>query len=175
MRCAHCQADLPGDARFCPACGEAVFPVEEEIRDASITSPETLPGVWNWMLVLLLGLERLSAYFAFPLDDPWQSHRGWEGRFLLVWGLGLGLLALPTLALRRRAGGWLAVLSGTALLIRAAIPLAMEAPYGMQAPELASNSILVTLVFLAGSATLTFAFFYEQSFWPRNNRENPPM
>ena len=173
MRCTHCPADLPDGARFCPACGAAApEPEPEAPRDLSITAPEVRPGVWNWMLAILLVLERLSAWFAFPLDDPWTSYRGWEGAFLWIWGAGLGLLALPLLFLRRRAGGWLAGLSGTALLARAAIPLAIEAPYGKQTSELASDSILVTLVFIVASATLTFAFFHEQSFWPRNSRED---
>ncbi|HJW09569.1 MAG TPA: zinc ribbon domain-containing protein [Holophagaceae bacterium] len=176
MRCEHCHADLPADARFCPACGAGVPEAPEEMPvDLSITAPGVRPGVWNWLLMLLLLGERLMAWLAFPLDDPWQSYRGWEGGFLLAWGLGLAVLALPSLAFRHRAGGWLAGFSGLALLARAAIPLAMEAPLGKQAPELASDSILMTLVFIVGSATLTFAFFYEQSFWPRNNRENPPM
>jgi hypothetical protein len=175
MRCDHCQADLPEDARFCPACGEAVEAEPEAPRDSSITAPEVRPGAWNWMLALLLVLERASAWYAFPLDDHWLSYGGWEAGFLKVWGLALAALAIPCLAFRKRAGGWLAGLSGMVLLVRAALPLAMEAPTGKQAPELASDSILITLVFLAASATLTFAFFYEQSFWPRNNREDAQM
>ncbi|HJU82988.1 MAG TPA: zinc ribbon domain-containing protein [Holophagaceae bacterium] len=174
MDCKLCKADLPEGARFCPTCGApAPEPEPEAPRDPSITAPDVRPGVWNWMLAILLVMERLAAWFAFPMDDPWTTYRGWEGPFLWGWGAGLGLLALPVLFLRRRAGGWLAGLSGVALLVRAAIPLAVEAPMGKQAPELASDSILLTLVFIVGSATLTFAFFYEQSFWPKTPPESP--
>lgn len=29
LKCAHCDADLPGDARYCPQCGVALYPEED--------------------------------------------------------------------------------------------------------------------------------------------------
>ena len=156
MRCEHCLHDLPEGARFCPACGQAAPahfspPPEARPRDTSITAEGVRPGVWNWALMALLGGERLVAWKAFPFAGA----APWERVFLYAWGLGLAALALPALGLKRRAGGWLALLSGIALIARSCVPLLGEDPAAWA---------VVTL--MVASATLSFAFLYEQSFWP---------
>ena len=103
------------------------------------------------MLLILLLAERLAAWKAFPLSDA----APWERGFAIVWGAALLITALPALALRRRVGGWLAFLSGLALTARSCVPLVGEDP--------ASWAVLTLMV---ASATLSFAFLYEQSFWP---------
>ena len=158
MRCEHCLHDLPSSARFCPACGRpapasfaAQAPPEPGPVDTSITAPGVRPGVWNWALIVLLLLERFAAWKAFPLEDAAR----WERLFSQVWGWGLLLVAAGILIPRWRAGGWLAFLSGLALIVRSCVPLLGEAPVPWA---------VVTL--MVASATLTFAFLYEQSFWP---------
>jgi hypothetical protein len=155
MRCEHCLHDLPQGARFCPGCGQAVpgAPAAPEVEpvDTSITAPGVRPGVWRWALLVLLLLERLTAIKAFPLEGA----AAWERVFLYAWGWGLLAAAAPLLALRWRAGGWLAFLSGFTLILRSCVPLLSEEPVPWA---------VITL--MAASATLTFAFLYEQSFWP---------
>jgi hypothetical protein len=157
MRCVHCSAELSAGGRFCPSCGKAVPTTQvESPADDSITASQTAPGVWNWVLLILLGVERLCAWFAFPLDDPWRNPEVWEKPFLLYWGIALWVAAGPFLAFRKRLGGWLAFLSGLALAGRACVPMLAEKP--------ASGAVWALMV---ASATLTFAFLYEQSYWPR--------
>lgn len=156
MRCERCRAELPLESRFCPACGAAA-PAEEPPADRSITSPETRPGAWHWLLLVLLLAERVAACYAFPLNDLDHPPAAWERLFLHGWGWGLFLLAAPFLVLRRRAGGWLAALSSLALIGRDCVPLLGEAP--------AAGAVVVLIV---TSATLTFAFLHEQSYWPRS-------
>ena len=155
MRCEHCLHDLPQGARFCPGCGQsvpgAVAVAEAKPVDTSITAPGARPGVWRWALLVLLALERLTAFKAFPLEGA----ASWERVFLYAWGWGLLILATPLLVLRRRSGGWLAFLSGVALILRSCVPLLSEVPVPWA---------VITLMMAAG--TLTFAFLYEQSFWP---------
>ena len=155
MHCEHCLHDLPDDARFCPGCGQAVpahlAPPAQRPLDTSITADGIRPGAWHWMLLVLMGLERLVAYKAFPLEGA----ESWERAFLAAWGAGLLVLALAPLALRRRAGGWLAFLSGAALIVRSCVPLLGDAPVPW-----------AVIALMVASATLTFAFLYEQSFWP---------
>ena len=153
MRCPACNADLPPDARFCPGCGagaQAPVPPAEPL-----TVEGGQRGDWRWTLSLLLLLERAVALWAFPLDDPRRALAPWEGPFLQAWGWG-GLLGLLALGIRHRSGGWLAGLSGLALLVRSAVPLASEKP--------ADGAVWALM---AASATLTFAFFHEQSWWGR--------
>lgn len=153
MRCEHCLHDLPPGARFCPGCGLAVAAAPEaEPVDTSITAPGVRPGVWRWALLVLLLLERLTATKAFPLTD---GAAPWERVFLYAWGWGLLAVAAPLLALRWRAGGWLAFLSGSLLILRSCVPLLSESPVPWA---------VITL--MMASATLTFAFLFEQSFWP---------
>lgn len=155
MRCEHCHHEFPPGSRFCPGCGEAVAThlvvPDAKPRDTSITAPGVRSGVWNWILLVLLGMERLAALKAFPLEGA----VAWERAFFYVWSWGLLAAAAPLLALRWRAGGWLAFLSGVALILRSCVPLLSEAPVPWA---------VVTL--MIASATLTFAFLYEQSFWP---------
>ena len=155
MRCEHCLHDLPPGARFCPGCGRPAPPraaaAEDLPQDTSITAPGVRPGVWNWILLVLLLLERFASLKAFPLEDA----AAWERAFAYGWGWGLLALAAPLLALRWRGGGWLAFLSGLALILRSCVPLLGEAP--------AAWAVLTLMI---ASATLTFAFLYEQSFWP---------
>ncbi len=155
MRCEHCLHDLPVSARFCPGCGQAVpahlAPPAEEPVDTSITAPGVRPGAWHWMLIVLLVAERLTALKAFPTEGA----ASWERLFLYGWGWGLLILTAPLLIFRRRAGGWLAFLSGVALIVRSCVPLLGEAPVPWA---------VITL--MVASATLTFAFLHEQSFWP---------
>ena len=167
MRCEQCLHDLPLDARFCPGCGNAVpasVVAKDKPRDQSITAPGVKPGVWNWMLLVLLALERLAALKAFPMEDA----APWERLFLHGWGWGLLIPVVPLLIFRRRAGGWLTLVSGMALIARSCVPLVGEAPVPWA---------VVTL--MVASATLTFAFLYEQSFWPHfpsplgGNRDHP--
>jgi len=121
--------------------------------DTSITASGVRPGVWRWALLVLLVLERLTASKAFPLEGAGS----WERTFLYSWGWGLLILAAPLLVLRRRSGGWLAFLSGAALIVRSCVPLLSEVPVPWA---------VITLMMAAG--TLTFAFLYEQSFWPHH-------
>lgn len=125
--------------------------VEQGPKDTSITAAGVRPGVWRWALLALLAVERLVAWKAFPLADA----APWERIFFWVWSPGLLLLAAPLLAFRKRAGGWLAFLSGVALIGRSCVPLVGEDPAAWA---------VVTL--MVASATLTFAFLFEQSFWP---------
>lgn len=119
--------------------------------DTSITAPGVRPGAWHWMLIVLLVAERLTALKAFPTEGA----ASWERLFLYGWGWGLLILTAPLLIFRRRAGGWLAFLSGVALIVRSCVPLLGEAPVPWA---------VITL--MVASATLTFAFLHEQSFWP---------
>ncbi len=168
MNCPSCRAAVPEDAAFCPRCGAALPErTEEEPKDASISSEDTLPGAWHWLLLILLLAERLLAWFAFPVDESRWLASGWETPFLWIWGGGLGLLALGPLAFRRRAGGWLAMLSGCALALRACIPMLGE---GRSAEGQVYGAVWSLMV---ASATITFAFLYEQSFWPRPPRGGP--
>ena len=124
--------------------------------DASITAPGVLPGAWHRVLLALMVMERLAAWFGLPLHDPpWRIPEPWEITFLEAWGLGLFLVAAPLLILRRRAGGWLAAASAMALATRACIPMLADQP--------APGAVVALIV---ASTTLTFAFLHEQSFWP---------
>ena len=154
--CPACQAPLPEGARFCAACGNPV-PVlaEADGRDRSITAPEVRPGQWAWLLILLIAVERALAWYAFPLEGPMLQVQPWERPFLTYWSLA-GLLPAGLLLVRNRVGGFLALLSSLALLVRACIPLLGEKPAG--------EAVVVLMVV---SASLTFWFFFEQSFWPK--------
>lgn len=127
--------------------------------DRSITAPGTRPGAWHWLLLLLLLAERGLALFAFPVDESLWLAAGWERPFLWTWGLGLGLTAGVLLVLRRRAGGWLAAVSGLALAARACVPMLGE---GRTAEQQVYGAVFALMV---ASATLTFAFLHEQSWW----------
>ena len=151
MRCPACSVEIPTGARFCPGCGKAAPVAEAKPKDISITAEGVRPGVWNWVLLVLLLAERLVAWKAFPLADA----AAWERAFFWAWSPGLLILAAPALALRARAGGWLAFLSGLALAARSCVPLVGEDPAAWA---------VVTL--MVASATLSFAFLFEQSFWP---------
>ncbi len=155
MRCPACDVDLPENARFCPACGLEAVPVAEPREPLTVEGGE--PGAWRWILILLLALERLVAWWAFPLDDPSRAIGTWEFPFLWAYGLGGILIAAPLLAFHKRAGGWLAGLSGLTLIIRSCVPLLGEKP--------ADGAIWALMI---ASATLTFAFFHEQSWWDRS-------
>jgi hypothetical protein len=144
MRCPACDADLPADARFCPACGREHRPAA---AGPAATVENARPGAWAWLLVLLLLTERGAAWLALPPFSETRAVGAWELPFAWAWGLGL-------LALRRRAGGWLACLSGAALTLRSCIPMLAEKP--------ADGAVWTLMV---ASATLTFAFLYEQSYW----------
>lgn len=121
-------------------------------------------GAWNWLLVSLLLIERTVAWFAFPLNDSGREMARWETGFWMAWGLGGLLLAVVPLMLRHRAGGWLSALSGLVLLARSCIPLLGEKP--------AAGAVVVIM---ATSATLTFAFLYEQSYWPVAENDKPSL
>lgn len=163
MRCSACSHAAPADAAFCPRCGKALpRPEPEAPRDGSITDAATPRGVWWWLLLALLALERLLAWTSFPVDESRWLAPGWERPFLWIWGLGLGLPAAGLLVFRRRAGGWLAFLSGLALALRACVPMISES----RAAESQVQGAVWSL--MAASATLTFAFLYEQSFWRRD-------
>lgn len=112
-------------------------------------------GGWNWLLLCLLLLERAVAWFAFSPTDLNRDIARWETGFWLFWGLGGFLLAAVPLLLRHRAGGWISALSTSALIVRTCIPLLGEKP--------AADAVLVIL---ATAVSLTFAFLYEQSYWP---------
>ena len=120
-------------------------------------------GGWNWLLLSLLLLERAVAWFAFSLNDPSRDIASWEAGYWMAWGLGGFLLAAAPLLLRHRAGGWLSALSSFVLLIRCCIPLLGEKP--------AADAVVVIMV---TSITMTFAFLYEQSFWPVLERDKTP-
>ncbi|HJV89925.1 MAG TPA: zinc ribbon domain-containing protein [Holophagaceae bacterium] len=155
MRCPACDVDLPENARFCPACGQEAVPEMPSGPPLTVEGGEA--GAWRWILVLLLGVERLVAWWAFPLDDPGRVVAAWEPSFFWIYGAGGLLLGGPLLAFRVRAGGWVAGLSGIALLVRSCLPLLGEKP--------ADGAIWALMV---ASATLTFAFFHEQSWWGRS-------
>lgn len=112
-------------------------------------------GGWNWLLLCLLLVERAMAWFAFSLNDSSRGIASWETAFWIAWGLGGLLLAAVPLVFRHRAGGWFSALSSLVLLIRSCIPLLGEKP--------ASDAVLAIM---ATSVTLTFAFLYDQSYWP---------
>lgn len=112
-------------------------------------------GGWNWLLLSLLLIERAVAWFAFSLNDPSRDIAPWETSFWIAWGLGGLLLAVVPLLLRHRAGGWLSAFSSFVILTRSCIPLLGEKP--------AAGAVVVIM---ATSITLTFAFLYEQSYWP---------
>ena len=112
-------------------------------------------GGWNWLLLSLLLIERAVAWFAFSLNDPSRDIAQWETSFWIAWGLGGLLLAVVPLLLRHRAGGWLSAFSSFVILTRSCIPLLGEKP--------AAGAVVVIM---ATSITLTFAFLYEQSYWP---------
>ncbi len=111
-------------------------------------------GGWNWLLIVLLLLERATAWFAFSLNDSSRDIASWENSFWIAWGLVGLLLAVLPLSFRHRAGGWFSALSAFVLLVRACIPLLGEKP--------AADAVVVIM---AASITMTFAFLYEQSFW----------
>jgi hypothetical protein len=163
MRCAACQTRIPDESRFCPSCGAAQ--PEPEAPAAPLVA-EGRRAAWSWILGALLLLERAVAWPAFPLERAYHLTASWEAGFLWIWGLGLGLLALPLVLLRKRLGGWLAFLSGLALMVRACVPLIEEEPVGQVVKDLAWSSTLLILVFFVAGTTLTFAFLYEQGFWP---------
>lgn len=119
-------------------------------------------GGWGRVLITLLLIERAVAWGAFPLNDPSRGILAWEPSSWIVWGLVLLLLAMVPLALRRRVGGWLAALSGLLLIARSCLPLLGEKP--------AAGAVVTLMV---ASATLTFAFLYEQSYWPVS-ADTPP-
>ena len=154
MRCSTCEALLADDARFCPACGREVL--REQSGEPS-TVETARPGAWGWLLVLLLLVERGAAWLALPPFSETRAVGTWELPFWWIWGFGFALLGLPLLALHRRPGGWVAFLSGGALVLRSCIPMLAEKP--------ADGAVWTLMV---ASATLTFAFLYERSFWGRS-------
>ena len=111
-------------------------------------------GGWNWVLLSLLLIERAVAWGAFSLNDQAREIASWEKSFWIWWGLAWLVPAALSLVLRRRAGGWLSALSSLVLLVRCCIPLVGEKP--------AAGAVVALMV---TSATMTFAFLYEQSFW----------
>ncbi len=155
MRCPACDVDLPENARFCPACGLEAVP--EGPGQTPLTVEGGEPGAWRWVLVLLLVVERLAVAWGFPLEDPTREVGAWERTFVQGWGWGGLLLSVPLLLARKRPGGWVAGLSGFALMIRSCVPLLGEKP---------ADAAIWTL--MVASATLTFAFFHEQSWWGRS-------
>lgn len=119
-------------------------------------------GGWNWLLICLLLIERAAAWFAFSLNDPSRDIATWEPAYWIAWGLGLFLVALIPLIFRHRAGGWLSALSSLVLLVRSCLPLLGET---------SAAGAVVTI--MTTSVTLTFAFLYEQSYWPVSE-DTPP-
>lgn len=114
------------------------------------------------MLLLLLTGERILALLVFQVDESRWLAGDWERPFLWAWGLALGLPAMVCLAKRWRAGGWLAAVSGMALAARASLPLVSES-------RVSEGQVYGGVVaFMVASATLTFAFLFEQSHWARN-------
>ena len=107
------------------------------------------------MLLALLFIERAVAWGVFPLNDPSREVATWETPFWIGWGGVLLVLALVPLSLRQRAGGWISALSSILLIARSCLPLLDEKP--------AAGAVITLMV---ASATLTFAFLYEQSYWP---------
>lgn len=116
------------------------------------------PGAWQWVLIALLALERLSAHYGFPLDDPWRTADPWEFKFAFLW-TWFGLLPLIFLLFKKRSGGWFCGLSTTLLLIRTCIPLAGEYP--------ATGAVWVLFPI---ALSMTFIFLYDQSFWHTDSR-----
>ena len=112
-------------------------------------------GGWNWVLLILILTERAVAWGAFSLNDPARGIFVWEKSFWIWWGLGLLIPTVLSLVFRHRAGGWLSALSSLTLLARCCIPLIGEKP--------AAGAVVALMV---TSATMTFAFLYEQSYWP---------
>lgn len=153
MHCSACDALIPEEARFCPACGLAAAPA---VSGPPATVESARPGAWAWLLVLLLLVERGAAWMALSPFSETRAVGGWELPFWWSWGLGIGALGAALLAFRKRPGGWLAFLSGAALVLRSCIPMLAEKP--------ADGAVWTLMV---ASATLTFAFLYEQSFWGR--------
>lgn len=142
-------------ARFCPACGLEAVATTAPGQPLTVEGGER--GAWRWILIFLLALERLAAWLAFAPEDPRWAVEAWEIRFFWAYGVGGFVLAGALLALRKRPGGWLAGLSGLALMVRSCLPLLGEKP--------ADGAIWTLMV---ASATLTFAFFHEQSWWGRS-------
>ncbi len=116
------------------------------------------PGAWRWVLIALLGLERLSAHYAFPLNDRWRTAEPWEFTFALFW-TWFGLLPLVLVFFKKRSGGWWCGLSTTLLLVRTCIPLAGEYP--------ATGAVWVLFPI---ALSMTFIFLYDQSFWDTDSR-----
>lgn len=165
MNCSACRAPIPLDAAFCPRCGSALASRSEEPPpDRSISGAETQAGAWHWLLLLLLLGERLIALLAFPVDESIWLASGWERPFLWVWGAGLGALSLIPLVQKKRLGGGLAALSGLILSLRACVPMLNEGRSAEQQVYGAVGALMVA------SATLTFAFLYEQSFWVKTDQ-----
>lgn len=141
------------DARYCPACGAAAV---QEAPEQPSTVESARPGVWAWLLIVLVLMERGAAWLALPPFSETRAVGAWEIPFWWAWGMGLGILGLPLLAFRKRPGGWIAFLSGGALVIRSCLPMLAEKP--------AEGAVWTLMV---ASASLTFAFLYEQSYWGR--------
>ena len=119
-------------------------------------------GGWNWLLICLLLIERAVTWFAFSLNDPSREIASWETTYWIAWGAGLFLAALIPLLFRLRAGGWLSALSSLLLLVRSCLPLVGEQP--------AAGAVMAIM---ATSVTMTFAFLYEQSYWPVSEDTRP--
>lgn len=170
MHCPSCNSSCLAGSKYCPSCGK-------DLRIAPLHAPtlvvEGQRGPWAWVLASLLLAERGIAYMAFPLERVYHVAASWERPFLWAWGLGLGMLCLPLVVTRRRAGGWLAFFSGMALIVRACVPLIEPEPLGQAAENLAWSSTLLIGVFFVAGATVTFAFLFEQSFW--KVREADPL
>jgi hypothetical protein len=139
------------------------LPPPAAFRDGSISDAACPAGAWHWLLLVLMMGERILALLVFQVDESRWLAAGWERPFLWIWGLGLGFPASLLLARRRRSGGWLAAVSGFALAARASLPLVSE--NRVSAGQVYGG----VLAFMVASATLTFAFLYEQSHWTRNS------
>lgn len=171
MRCVACDTRLSEAVAFCPHCG-AAQPAGQEPQGPQVV--EGRRGAWAWALVALLLAERGMAWAAFPLERSYHLTAVWELPFFQIWGGGLAILAVPLLMMKKRFGGWLAILSGLALVVRASVPLIEVEPVGQAAEALAWASTLLILVFFVAGTTLTFGFLFEQSFWPvREARDFP--
>lgn len=139
--------------------------MDEKDRRPGSQVVEGRKGAWAWSLAGALLVERWMAWLAFPLERPYHVTSPWEGPFLWAWGLGLGGLAVVLVLFRHRAGGWLAFLSGLALVARACIPLVEPEPLGQAAEALALASAWLVMAFFAAGTSMTLAFLYEQGFW----------